>query len=116
MQLIEFYSFGKMVVNGITYTSDVMILPQGQVIHPWWRQTGHVLCFRDLNQVVAADPEIIVAGTGQPGMMKPGPDLERQLAVVNIDLIVQPTASAVDTFNQLKKENKSVAGGFHLSC
>jgi hypothetical protein len=38
--MIEKYSFGKIVVNGVTYTNDIKIV-QGRVVSEWWRKKGH---------------------------------------------------------------------------
>ncbi|MGB9440927.1 MAG: hypothetical protein WCB15_23500, partial [Desulfobacterales bacterium] len=38
--MIEKYSFGKIVVNGVTYTNDIKIV-QGRVVSDWWRKKGH---------------------------------------------------------------------------
>jgi hypothetical protein len=38
--MIEKYSFGKIVVNGVTYTSDIKIV-QGRVVSDWWRKKGY---------------------------------------------------------------------------
>ena len=33
-----------------------------------------------------------------------------------IELIEEPTATALQTFNRLQGEGKNVAGAFHLTC
>ena len=37
--MIEAHSFGRMVIDGVTCRKDVMILPDGEVVSPWWRET-----------------------------------------------------------------------------
>jgi len=42
--------------------------------------------------------------------------VENALKSQGIELKVQPTKEAFQTFNQLLKSNKRVAGAFHLTC
>ena len=77
--VIDSYSFGCMVIDGKQYTKDLMILPDGSIFHPWWRKTGHTLAMPDLQGAIATTPDILVVGTGNPGLMKPEGDLSLQL-------------------------------------
>ena len=43
---IDSYSFGRIVINGKTYTSDVIIFPD-KVDASWWRKEGHLLQLAD---------------------------------------------------------------------
>ena len=47
---IDTYVFGRIEIDGCTYTSDVIILPTG-VRDNWWRDEGHKLKPGDLKQV-----------------------------------------------------------------
>jgi len=115
MPIINSYKFGQMIVDGITYTRDLIITPT-QVIPNWWRQEGHLLQVDDLQQQVeAVVPEILVIGTGKFGLMKV-PDSVRQIfAERDIETIAQNTGSAVKTFNEISA-NRKVVGAFHLTC
>ena len=46
--MIESYSFGRMVIDGIRYTKEVIIFPDSRILSPWWRNQGHVLTADDL--------------------------------------------------------------------
>ena len=45
--MIEKYSFGIIVVNGVTYTNDIKIA-QGRVASDWWRKKGHSVDIEDI--------------------------------------------------------------------
>ena len=60
--IIEHYSFGRITVDGKTYTSDVIIYP-GRVDASWWRREGHNLQAVDLTGVIKAKPEILPEST-----------------------------------------------------
>jgi hypothetical protein len=113
--MITAVSFGKIVIAEQTFTSDVLIFPDGRVEDGWWRQEGHRLRFEDLERLVASAPQVIIVGTGIYGRMRPEPDLERRLKRMGIELITRPTTAAVDLFN-LSTGRQAVAAGFHLTC
>ncbi len=114
--MIEDYSFGRMVINGKTYSADLIIYPDDRIQESWWRLEGHRLQLADLEKLLQAEPEIIVAGTGASGMMKPAAGLTALLRERGIELICQPTATACATFNELRQHHKNGAGCFHLTC
>ena len=115
MPTIESYSFGRMVIDGTSYSKDVVIFPDGSILSPWWRKQGHVLIPGDLQKLIAAGPEIIVCGTGAMGVMRPAAELQEFLTARNIDFIAQKSAKAVETYNQLS-DNRRIGGCFHLTC
>jgi hypothetical protein len=65
---ISQYSFGKIEIDGQTYTADVIITPE-RVLGTWWRKQGHRLAVADLGEIMAAKPDILVVGTGYYGRM-----------------------------------------------
>ncbi|MBC2714080.1 MAG: hypothetical protein HF978_02115 [Desulfobacteraceae bacterium] len=113
--MIEMYSFGKIIVDGVRYSHDIKII-QKTVVPEWWRKNGHWVVPEDIIDIIDAEPEIIILGTGSPGMMKPGVDLIRLLRTKKIELIKAPTAETVTLFNRLTEEKKNIAAGFHLTC
>jgi len=113
--MIESIAFGRITVNGRTYHQDVLIYPDGSVIDGWWRRQGHRLVLGDLIDLLASQPEIIVAGTGIYGRMRPDPTLFQALANRNIELVTLPSEEAAAHFNRIVA-NQKTAGGFHLTC
>jgi hypothetical protein len=112
---IESYSFGRIEIDGRTYTADVIILPGG-VRANWWRDEGHVLNVADLAAVVEAGPEVLVVGQGAHGMMQvPEPTLAH-LREAGIEAVCAPTARAVEVYSQRCQEGRAVAAALHLTC
>ncbi|MBI5043219.1 MAG: hypothetical protein HZC10_05190 [Nitrospirae bacterium] len=61
---ITHYSFGKIDIDGKTYTSDVIIYPD-KVDASWWRKEGHYLQIEGMPDALKNEkPEIIIIGTG----------------------------------------------------
>jgi len=111
---IQHYSFGKITIDGKTYTSDVIIFP-GRVNSSWWRKEGHFLQMDDLREVMAEKPEVIVIGTGYSGVMKVLDEIISSLKSLKIDMHVAKTTDAVVLFNELAGKRKTVAC-LHLTC
>jgi len=112
--MIESYSFGRMKIDGVTYTSDVIVLAD-RVKSDWWRIEGHRLDVEDLLEVFKAKPEILVVGTGYYGLMKVLPETEKRLHTEEIKLIAEKTEKAYKIYNELSKSSR-VVGAFHLTC
>jgi len=113
--MIELYEFGKIIIDNRKYTSDIIIYPDGRVMDNWWRDQGHLLTRNDIRHLIETSPEIIIAGTGSNGLMKPEEGLDSFLAGIGIKLIAQPSKEAVKTFNKISPTKKTGAC-FHLTC
>ena len=111
---IEHYSFGKITVDGQTYTSDVIIYPD-KVNPSWWRKEGHNLHVDDLKDVVEAGPEVLVVGTGYFGVMKVPRETISYLEAKGISVHAERSGKAVERFNKLQGDKKVIAA-LHLTC
>ena len=81
--LINSYHFGSIVINGNRYSSDVIIYPD-RVDGNWWRKQGHQLHIEDLKGVFEERPEVLLVGTGSPGLMRVSPETEDYLEAQRI--------------------------------
>ena len=113
--MIEAYSFGRMIIDGKKYISDLVIYPDGHVEDSWWRRKGHNLSIEDISVLVQAGPKIIIAGTGASGLMKPEKDLAERLRQKGIRFIPLPNPEAVEYYNNLSSK-EPVGACFHLTC
>jgi len=111
---IDHYSWGKIVIDGNTYTSDVIIFPD-RVNALWWRKEGHRLHIEDLKDVIAAGPESLIIGTGALGVMKVPKETIEHLESKGIHVYIERTGKAVDLYQTLQKERKVIAA-LHLTC
>jgi len=112
---VEQYDFGRITVEGQSYSQDVLILAE-EVHSPWWRREGHRLATADLEVVWTDPPEFLVIGNGYYGNMDvPGETLE-DLRQRGVKAWVGRTAEAVAEFNRLREESARVAAALHLTC
>jgi len=113
--MIESYDFGQVTVDGKTYTRDIIVYPD-RVDTTWWREESHALSRADIWQAIEAQPEILVVGTGKWGRLHVLPETERLLAERGIQLVVEPTARACQSYNQLRQQGRRVIAALHLTC
>jgi len=112
--MIDSYDFGRIVINGRRYTTDLIVFPD-RVKDGWWRKEGHNLHIEDLDEVVQNNPEVLIVGTGHSGLLKVPTETREYVESKGIELIAQKTAEACKTFNRLVKSRKVVAA-VHLTC
>ncbi len=112
--MIENYRFGEIIIQGKRFSSDVKINIKGEILSPWWRKQGHVVDVEDVEDILKDDPEILIIGQGDPGLMKVSSRLKEYLSEKNIKLIELPTKKAIEEYNRLK--GQKVVAGFHLTC
>lgn len=113
--VIEGVSFGSITINGRTYRSDVLVFPDGRVEDGWWRDNGHRLTEKDVRRLVADAPEVIVAGTGIYGRMRPEKGLAEHLSAAGIRFFHDWNKNAAPRFNELAASHRAAAC-FHLTC
>lgn len=111
---VNHYSFGRITIDGKTYTSDVIIYPD-RVDSSWWRKEGHYLQVADLTDVINAKPDVLVIGTGYSGVMAVPKETFGFFISKGIDVRVERTEKAVELYNSLQKDKKVIAA-LHLTC
>lgn len=97
-----------MEINNKPYRKDLMILPDGTILHPWWRKAGHSLSLTDIQEIITAAPDILVIGTGSPGMMQPEQTLSSELESRGIATKAMPTKEAAQEYNALHEQGRNV--------
>jgi len=112
---IDSYQFGKIVIDGVGYNSDIIILA-GIVESGWWRKQGHLLAIEDLACVIDAKPSVLVVGCGASGLMQVPEQTRRFLQENGIELEAADTHKAVQRFNELAQAGADVAAAMHLTC
>jgi hypothetical protein len=111
---IDHYEFGLIVIDGQTFRNDLLIWP-GQIKSDWWRQESHLLQLEDVAEALAAAPQVLVVGQGDPGNMEVDRALTAHLRDKGVDLMVFPTKQACQVINELSPQRR-LAAALHLTC
>ena len=112
MHKIDSSYFGSIIIDGKKFDTDLQILPSGE-IQP--RERMHTVSKREVSDLLMHEPEIIIVGTGNSGLMKVDNDAFVAAQLEGVELIVKPTPQAVQEFNKLSR-GKKVAAVFHVTC
>jgi hypothetical protein len=110
---LEDYSFGRIVVDGVEQTRDLIVLP-GRVQTDWWRREGHSLAIEDLSEVEDELPDKLILGTGAYGRLRPPRAVVEELERRGIDVEPLKTADAVRRYGEL--DERRTAAALHLTC
>ena len=113
---IEKYSFGRIVIGGKVFSSDLVIFPDGHIQDSWWRKQGHRLQLDDIVSILDPAPGKLIIGTGAFGLMKVSENVLTLCKEQKIDVVVCRTAAAVKRFNEAAEAGTAVAACFHLTC
>ena len=114
MNMIDYYQFGLIVIDGKRYSSDVIIFPD-RVRDGWWRKRGHQLCLEDIAAVIAENPEVLIVGTGASGLVRVLPEVKQKLEVQGIKLVAEPTGETCNIYNELC-HSQNVVAALHITC
>ncbi|MFW6222009.1 MAG: MTH938/NDUFAF3 family protein [Bacteroidota bacterium] len=111
---IDSYEFGKMTIGGREYTEDLMVLPS-KIIPTWQRDDEQHLQLPDIKDSLdKVQPDAVVIGTGNTGGLEVDKEVIEYLEKKNIELVIENTDKAVNSFNTFDKQNIHVLGAFHL--
>jgi hypothetical protein len=113
--MIESLSFGRIIIDGETYVSDLKIFPDTSVVDQWRRAKGHRLTLDDMGDLILSKPDVIVVGTGMYGLMIPDKEIEKILTQKNIKFMPAHNKEAMKIYNKMNPQMK-VGACFHLTC
>jgi hypothetical protein len=113
MPRIDGYHFGRVVVDGVEQTQDVVVLPD-RVVTNWWRADGHKLALADLDDVLEELPDHLLVGMGAYGQMRPESEMIEELRDRGIQVEALPTGEAVRRYGEL--DPRRTAAALHLTC
>jgi len=120
--MIDEYRFGLITIDGKTYNYDVEVRWTGEALK-WWRKESHLVDIGDIERAVMQNPDTIVIGTGERGLVIISQSCENFIKQKGIKLIIDKTEEAIKTFNVILEgseeeegRQEKVIGLFHLTC
>ena len=113
--MIDRYAFGEIVIDGQTYTRD-LVLSRDRLWENWWREQGHRLSIADLKGVFEAAPHVLIVGTGAMGRMHVPVETRQEVERMGIELHVLTTGRACTLYNELVVGKHKIVAALHLTC
>jgi len=111
---IESFTFGSITIEGTTYTTDVIVYPD-RVDGSWVREEEHRPQIREFADIVKAEPDVLIIGTGYAGVLSVPDQIRNYLTSKGIEVRVEKTRQAIEMFNELRNKEKVVAV-LHITC
>lgn len=112
---IDSYKYGQIVVNGTTYTSDIIIY-HDRVNKSWSRHEEHRLIPADITDALNAQPDVLIIGTGYAGVLIVPKEMAAHIAAQGIEVIIEKTSRAVELYNSLLGTKKYAIAALHIAC
>ena len=78
--------------------------------------TSHILSAAEIIPVLTDLPEVLVVGCGQSGVLSVGEDAKELLSKEGVELVDLPTPKAIELYNKLKEQGRTVAAVIHVTC
>ncbi|MGB4253542.1 MAG: MTH938/NDUFAF3 family protein [Minisyncoccales bacterium] len=78
--------------------------------------TSHKIGRWEVEKLLEGNPDFILIGTGQSGVMKVGKEVLNKLNKSGAKIIVDITPKIVEDYNQKTKEGKRVNALIHTTC
>jgi len=120
MPIINSTEFGSITIDNIKY-SQVLIL-ENRVIERDYNKlkelfgTSHKIGDWEVNELLRDNPEIILIGTGQNGMLAVDTKVIETISKKGIELIIEKTPEVIITYNKKIQEGKRVNALIHTTC
>lgn len=105
--------FGSIIINGQKHDTDLTIYWDGEILQ---RERKHNITRNDIEELMLKEPEVIVVGTGNSGMMKIDTEAELSARLNGVELVVAETPKAAQEFNKLMRLKKRVVAVMHATC
>lgn len=110
---IENAFFGSIMIDGKKYSKDLVVSWDGEILE---RDRTHKFGKNELGELMLKDPEAIVIGTGNSGLMQVDQDAKVHANLNGVDVIVAKTPEAIRHFNSLARTRKKVIAVLHATC
>lgn len=123
--IFEKTSFGNIIIDGKKYNHDVYLFVDGTLqerdkSHSQRIEGHRSLSEWEIEQILKNDPEILIIGMGQSGVL---PMTDRAINMIesvknerNVQVIQGNTPDILGKTNEALKSGKKVAGVFHTTC
>ena len=109
--IINKTSFKSITIDSKTYDHDVWVFADGSIKE---RNRNHEFTIEEFQIITRDNPEILIIGTGQYGVVKIREEVFKAAKKRGIELVIDKTPVAIKRFNEIK--GKRIAGAFHTTC
>ncbi|MCP4283341.1 MAG: hypothetical protein GY792_02640 [Gammaproteobacteria bacterium] len=105
--VITHYSYDKLVIDGNSYSIDLMILPGGKVTSWEFNRDTHVIAPMDFQNMITDKVKTVIIGSGYHGQGifdDEAVELVKKFQARGVFINLLPTSDAVNLFNASSKQ------------
>jgi len=119
---LEATGFGWLLADGRRYNEDVVITTEGEIkprpkeLSKKYGRRHTPLGPDEVKIALEGDPEVLVVGMGQFGVLPILEETKEIVAQHGVELKTARMPQAIETYNQLVGEGRRVAAILHLTC
>ncbi len=110
--MIETVSMGKLLFKGKVSRSDTIVY-KDHMNTKWWIKSRTCIEPEDLEEVLKAEPEVVVVGLGFVMPIKISDAAINAMKAKGIEVFVEKAEKAAELYNEYSVKKKTV-GMFHL--
>ncbi len=120
MLYIDSTKFGEIVIDNKKY-GQVLIVGEAVFERDEERLrelfgTTHQIGDWEIGQLLEGNPEVVIIGTGQEGVLKPEKDFLEQMEKAKVEAITAITPKAIEIYNGKIERGKRVNALIHTTC
>jgi hypothetical protein len=111
--------FGSITIDGITYSHDILIRPDGQVkkrkkkLSKAIYGTSHTVSLEEAQHIYKEEAPLLIIGSGKFDRVRLSTDAETYFNTNGCEVKILPTAKAVRSWNATEEP---AIGLFHITC
>ena len=119
---LEATGFGWLLADGQRYDKDVVITVEGEIkprpkeLSKKYGHTHTPLGPEETEIALEGDPEVLVVGMGQFGVLPILPETREMVAQRGVELKTARMPQAIEAYRRLVGEGRRVAAILHLTC
>lgn len=119
MPEMDWFKFGAIFIDGKKHKRDVLLFPDGIIQERrrgFWRLGSHSIKKEEVDELMGANPDTVIIGTGAYSRAKLASDALLALQEAKVEMIVLPSREAVQRLNEQVREGKRVSALIHITC
>lgn len=123
--MFEETSFGSITISGKKFNHDIYLFTDRTIHERDKTHSKHIGGHRELSkweleQLLIGEPEILIIGMGQSGVLPMSTETKSWLEFItkkaNIQILQELTPNVLKKTNDLLKSEKKFSGVFHVTC
>lgn len=112
--MINEHKFGFFRINNKPYYGDIKILDKK--VKTWDNREHHDLNLNQIKDLLEINPNVIIIGTGNSGLLKMSTEAQAAVLSKRIELFAGKNTDAIQKYNEAISKNKKIAALFHATC